>query len=141
MKIYFATSISGVITEDSNFNNRELINTLKEHGNVLSEHFANADIQSVGEKELTDKFIHDRDMGWIDESDCIVADVTNPSLGVGYEIRHGIVTGKKILCLKRKNGKRLSAMITGSGKVIVKEYSDIKEAKIIISEFFKTNYE
>jgi 2'-deoxynucleoside 5'-phosphate N-hydrolase len=136
MKIYFATSISGVISEDSNYNNTELIKILKEHGTVLSEHFANADIQSIGEQELSDKFIHDRDMGWIDESDCIVADVTNPSLGVGYEIRHGIVTGKKILCLKRRNGKRLSAMITGSGKVTVKEYSDIKEAETIIREFF-----
>ncbi|MDD5363340.1 MAG: nucleoside 2-deoxyribosyltransferase [Ignavibacteria bacterium] len=138
MKIYFATSISGVITEDSNYNNIELIKILKEYGTVLSEHFANADIQSIGEKELSDQFIHDRDMGWIDESDSIVADVTNPSLGVGYEIRHGIVTGKKILCLKRKNGKRLSAMITGNGKVTVKEYTDIEEAKNIIGGFFSS---
>ena len=136
MKIYFATSISGVITEDSNFNNRELINILKGYGTVLSEHFANADIQSTGEKELPDKSIHDRDLGWIDESECIVADVTNPSLGVGYEIRYGMDRGKKILCLKRNNGKRLSAMITGNGIVTVKEYSDIKEAKNIIHEFF-----
>lgn len=136
MKIYFATSISGMITEESGFNNTELIKILKEYGEVLTEHFSNADIQITGEKDLTDKFIHDRDIGWINESEVIIADVTNPSLGVGYEIRYGIDTGKRILCLKRRNGKRLSAMISGNGRVAVEEYSGIDEAKKIIEKFF-----
>ncbi|MCE1166409.1 MAG: nucleoside 2-deoxyribosyltransferase [Bacteroidetes bacterium] len=136
MKIYFATSISGYIGEDSAYNNAGLIEILKNYGEVLTEHFSNADIQEVGEKDLTDKYIHDRDIGWIDMSEVIVADVTNPSLGVGYEIRYGIDTGKKILCLKRKNGKRLSAMIAGNGRVTVEEYESLDEAKKIIERFF-----
>ncbi len=137
MKIYFATSISGYIGEDSAYNNSELIKILKGYGTVLTEHFSNADIQEVGEKDLTDKYIHDRDIGWIDESEVIVADVTNPSLGVGYEIRYGMDNGKKILCLKRKNGKRLSAMISGNGRVTVGEYDSIQEAAGIIDKFLK----
>ncbi len=140
MKIYFATSISGVITDDSAHYNKELINILKNFGEVLTEHFSNADLQRKGEAKLTDKFIHDRDVKWIDEAECIIADVTNPSLGVGYEIRYGIERGKKILCLKRKDRKRLSAMIKGNGMVDTAEYGSIAEASEIIKNFFNKNY-
>jgi hypothetical protein len=66
--------------------------------------------------------IHDRDMRWISESDLVVAEVTNPSLGVGYEIGRTVERNgnrynqQRILCLYREEGKpekRLSAMIDG----------------------------
>jgi len=133
MKIYFATSISG--SNDAIINNILLIETLKKYGSVLTEHFAS--VSKTGETNLSDKEIHDRDLGWIDECDVIVAEVSNPSLGVGYEIRYGIEHGKRILCLKQKNGKRLSAMITGSDYLEVEEYAGEEEVKKIISDFFE----
>ena len=48
---------------------------------------------------LSDQEIHDRDLQWIIESDMLVAEVTIPSLGVGYEIGRAIEMGKPILCL------------------------------------------
>ncbi len=135
MKIYYATSISGVQSEDSERINRELIDYLKESGEVLTEHFANPGIKITGETDITNRDIHDRDMKWLIESDVIVAEVSNPSLGVGYELGRALEKNKKILCLCRKNIKRLSAMITGNGKMTVKYYESIDDAKNIIRDF------
>ena len=67
----------------------------------------------MGENSLTDTEIFERDMAWIEESDVVVAEVTTPSLGVGYELGQAESMGKKIICLFRKvEGKRLSAMIS-----------------------------
>ena len=35
---------------------------------------------------IDDKWIHDRDVEWLHQADVVVAEVTQPSLGVGYEI-------------------------------------------------------
>ena len=55
----------------------------------------------MGESALSDKQIHDRDMKWLLESDLIVAEVTNPSLGVGYEIGRAIGYEKNYLPIQR----------------------------------------
>lgn len=131
MKIYFATSIRGY--SGSAVDNNGIILLLKKYGEVLTEHFA--DLKNDGETELSDKEIHDRDLRWIDECDAIVAEVTNPSLGVGYEIRYGLENGKRILCIKQRNGKRLSAMISGCDYLEVEEYDKLKQLDLIFSDF------
>ena len=132
MKIYFATSIRG--SADNTIDNAELISKLKNYGEVLTEHFTS--IKTDGETDLPDKQIHDRDLKWIDDCDAIVAEVTNPSLGVGYEIRYGIETGKRVLCLKQKNGKKLSAMISGCDFIEIEWYESINDLDEILSDFF-----
>lgn len=132
MKIYFATSIRG--SSGSAVDNNSIILLLKKYGDVLTEHFA--DIKAEGETGLSDKEIHDRDLRWIDECNVIVAEVTNPSLGVGYEIRYGMENGKRILCIKQRNGKRLSAMISGCDYLELEEYEELKELSSILGDFF-----
>ncbi|MCI0473989.1 MAG: nucleoside 2-deoxyribosyltransferase [Ignavibacteria bacterium] len=127
MNIYYATSIRGTLDENSGRINKFIIETLRKHGNVLTEHFANLDKTAEGETELTDKQIHDRDIDWISQSDLIVAEVTNPSLGVGYEIARGLQIGKKVVCLKANNGKRLSAMIAGCADIDLIIYNNESE--------------
>ena len=74
-------------------------------------------------------------MNWLITSNIIIAEVTNPSLGVGYEIGRAIEFKKKIVCLYRpQNGKRLSAMITGSKDIILENYSDFNSLKIILKK-------
>jgi len=66
----------------------------------------------------------------------LVAEVSTPSFGVGYEIGRAVESNKKILCLyKEKKGQRLSAMIAGCDAIITKKYKDLEEAKDIISHF------
>ena len=48
----------------------------------------------------------------------------------GYEIRTALEIGKKVICLFRiKKGQRLSAMISGSRKIINLNYNNIKSLK------------
>lgn len=77
-----------------------------------------------------DRFIHDRDVDWLRQSDgdywlliwpwavsagvwpltflcsVIVAEVTQPSLGVGYELGRAVAMKKQILCLFRPSSGR-----------------------------------
>ena len=140
MKIYYAMSISGGYSKDIEAINIELIKYLKEFGEVLTEHFSNPELIGVGEKLINDKEIHDRDMDWIFMADVIIAEVSNPSLGVGYEIGRGVENNKKILCLRKKSDKRLSAMVSGCEKLTLEYYDNLTEAKNVIGKFIELNF-
>lgn len=136
MKIYFAGSIRG--GRDDVHIYLEIIKHLQTKGEVLTEHIGSAALNSMGEDGVTDVFIHDRDMAWLLSSDVIVAEVTNPSLGVGYELGRGYEHGIKILCLYRESeNRKLSAMISGSNKITSENYKTIEEAKKIINNYFE----
>ena len=128
MKIYFAGSIRGGRDDAEIYS--QIIQFLQGYGQVLTEHVGEKDLNEMGESTLSDKQIHDRDMKWLLESDLMVAEVTNPSLGVGYEIGRAIESGKQILCLYRESSdKRLSAMIAGSNDLTVIQYQNIDSLK------------
>ena len=136
MRIYFAGSIRGGRDDVELY--IDIIEYLKNFGEVLTEHIGNQIISSDGENNMSDSDIHDRDMNWLLDSDIIIAEVTNPSLGVGYEIGRAIENNKKIICLYRKNNKnRLSAMIAGSEKIININYSDLNDFKLLIDKHLK----
>ena len=136
MKIYFAGSIRGGRDDADLY--LEIIKYLKNFGEVLTEHVGDNLITSSGESSINDTAIHDRDIDWLISSDIIVAEVTNPSLGVGYEIGRAIEYNKKIICLYRESkGKRLSAMISGSNKIINIKYADFDEFKLLINQYIK----
>jgi len=135
MNIYFAGSIRGGREDVKIY--QEIITHLGKFGTVLTEHIADTDLESIGEKDLSDKEIHDRDLEWLKRSDVLIAEVTSPSLGVGYEIKTAITWKKKILCLYRKQkGKSLSAMIAGCPEIEVNYYESLSEAKEILNRYF-----
>ena len=130
MKIYFAASIRGGRDDEQLY--RELILELQQLGTVLTEHIAHPRDLELG---MTDREIYDRDMAWLAEADVVVAEVTTPSLGVGYEVAMAEGFGIPILCLFRpSSGRSLSAMIGGSGLPVV-EYETVPEAGPRISHF------
>lgn len=132
MKIYFSGSIRGG-QEDADIY-KQIIDELKKYGTVLTEHIGS----KVQETNLTDEEIHDRDLKWVMESDVVVAEVTTPSLGVGYEIGRAAEFNKPIICLYRKNGKKqVSAMIAGCSQVKSFEYTTLEDAKQVLNEQFR----
>ena len=136
MKIYFAGSIRGGRDDADLY--KQIINHLELFGEVLTEHIGDKNLEVSGEDTMNDAYIHNRDLEWILQSDIVVAEVTTPSLGVGYEIGRAIENKKRVLCLYRSNsGKRLSAMIAGSPDIAVEEYKTIIDAKDIIDNYFK----
>ena len=138
MKIYFAGSIRGGRDDAKIYS--QIIDYLQGYGQVLTEHVGKKDLNVMGESKLSDKQIHDRDLKWLAESDLMVAEVSNPSLGVGYEIGRAIEAGKLIICLYRKvKDKNLSAMINGSEKIYIHEYNNIEEVKQYLKTYFSIN--
>ncbi len=136
MKIYFAGAIRGGRDDGAIY--LEFITLLQKYGTVLTEHIGSKTLSALGEFEVTSEYIYNRDIDWIKECDVVVAEVTQPSLGVGYEIAKAEEWGKRILCLYRPSeGKRLSAMIQGSKHTNVKEYQNLSETKEILDMFFK----
>lgn len=135
MKFYFAASISGGRQDVDIYS--QFIKYLTNFGEVLTEHIGDKDLEKTGEKELSDVEIHDRDLMWLYDADVIVAEVTTPSLGVGYEIARAFEAGKRVVCLYRKQeGKRLSAMITGNKKLEIYYYDNFNEAKNVLDKLF-----
>lgn len=134
MKIYFAGSIRGGRDYARTYD--ELIGHIEQSATVLTEHIRHDDLTTRGEETLSDAEIYARDMSWLNESDAIIAEVSAPSLGVGYELGQAEELGKPMLCLLDVSGKaRLSAMLSGNPKMTVVEYNDLSEAKRCIQTF------
>jgi nucleoside 2-deoxyribosyltransferase len=128
MKIYFAGSITGGRGDSGLY--QEIITLLKDRATILTEHIGSSTLSSYGETNLSSQAIYERDCGWIRESDAIVAEVTQTSLGVGYELGLAEALGKKIICLYRPDpSRRLSAMLTGNKNFIIIEYQTVEELR------------
>lgn len=134
LRIYFCGSIRGGRQDAQLYN--DLIGFMKNFGNVLTEHIGRTDL--VDERETPPSQVHERDLTWLRSADLVIAEVSTPSLGVGYELGRAVEMGKPILCLFRKQeGKSLSAMISGSPGIVTLEYENVEEAKRRIEGFIK----
>lgn len=126
MDIYFAGAIRGGREKVNDY--QKIINKLEEIGNVLTTHIANKEIGDKGENNMTPKEIYDRDIVWLKSSELIVAEVSVPSLGIGYELGLAESLGKKIICLYDVNSnKTLSAIIEGNKNFEIIKYNNIEE--------------
>ena len=134
MKIYFAASIRG--GRDYARDYKKIISQLSIYGQVLTEHIGQNNLESSGE-DISENTIFERDTKWLRESDIIVAEVTQPSLGVGYEIALGESLGKRIVCLFKQQSGNLSAMIKGNRKLEVLEYKSVNEIPAKLKQVFQ----
>jgi nucleoside 2-deoxyribosyltransferase len=113
MKIYFAGSIRGG-REDRHWY-QQIVTELRQFGDVLTEHIGDVALGADGDKNMTVGQIYERDMQWLMSADVVVAEVSTPSLGVGYELRVAEERGIPVLCLyNEESGRSLSAMIAGN---------------------------
>ena len=138
MKIYFAGSIRGGREDRKKY--FELIEFLSTQAEVLTEHVGLESLGKNGEGELHDEAIYQRDLEWLSSADAVVAEVTTPSLGVGYEIGIAEKLGKPVLCLfdESRSEFRLSAMLSGNSKVQTFRYQALGQAKQKISDFLES---
>lgn len=112
MKVYFACSIKGG-GDTSNY--LGILQALKAEGaDVISEIFVN-DALNYGGSPLPADQIYNRDVTMIQDADVVIAEVSNPSLGVGYELAYAENLKRPILCLYNSDSdKSLSAMVLGN---------------------------
>lgn len=132
-KIYFACSIRGGRDDQPIY--AEIVKTIKQNGIVLSELFVDKKLTAQGSPESSD-YLRKRCLDWIIEADGIIAEVTNPSLGVGYEIASAENLGKPILALFRpSSGRKLSAMVGGSPHLKLVEYEKPQDLDSVLKRF------
>lgn len=134
MKIYFAGSIRGGEPDREWF--QQLITYIKQYAQVMTEQ--SFDFSYDEEIKKDDVWIYTTDMGWLRESDALIAEVTAPSLGVGYEIAKAEEWGIPVLMLYRDSPNRApSAMLNGNKNLPMITYNEKKEALEAINEFIK----
>jgi len=136
MKIYFAGSIRGGRDDAALYHC--IISLLAEYGEVLTEHVGDTGLTAAGEDELTDQAIYEQDVAWLAEADVVIAEVTVPSHGVGYEIGQAEAMGKPILCLHRASAERpLSAMLAGNSALRCETYVLVDDLKPVLDRFLQ----
>ena len=73
---------------------------------------------------------------FIQETFNVIAEVSMPSLGVGYELGIAEKLKKQILCLyQQRDEMKLSAMLSGNEAFNCRSYKNFVEAQSIIDEF------
>jgi len=135
MIIYCAGPISGDTTYQENY--KKIIKIVDLQG-----HSALAELNGKFKSSipLSDKQIYTRDIKWIDGSQLMIAEISGPSLGVGFEIAYALFQKEiPVLALASIEVVKNSAMITGcnSNLLTVVRYSSSDEIKKIIVKYLK----
>jgi nucleoside 2-deoxyribosyltransferase len=137
MKIYFSGAISAGRDHAAVY--QHMVARLQAQGHtVLSAHVAEPDVLER-EKDVPAPVVFDRDVKWIDECDLMIAEVSTPSTGVGYEYGYALQIGKPVLCAYR-SGLRMSKMITGNPapNLTVVTYADELELDQKVDAFLES---
>ncbi|XP_031820675.1 2'-deoxynucleoside 5'-phosphate N-hydrolase 1 isoform X2 [Sarcophilus harrisii] len=117
LSLYFCGSIRGERQDRALYG--RIVSRLRRFGVVLTEHVAAAELGAR----------------------VVVAEVTQPSLGVGYELGRAVAMNKRILCLFRpQSGRVLSAMIRGAAdgtRFQVWDYEE-NEVETLLDRYFET---
>lgn len=111
MNIYFACSITGGREDEPIY--QKIVAVLQADGHeVPTALLAGSNVIEL-EVVVDPVEVYTRDTGWIESCDLLVAEVSTPSHGVGYEIGYALGLGKSVFCLHRE-GIPVSKMITGN---------------------------
>ena len=111
MNIYFACSLTGGREFEPVYQVITQALAADSH-TVPTAHLAETGVLPL--EAVIDPFeVYSRDTAWIRESDALIAEVSVPSHGVGYEIGYARGLGKPVLALY-KSGRSVSKMISGN---------------------------
>jgi nucleoside 2-deoxyribosyltransferase len=136
MNIYFACSITGGREFEPVY--QEIVSALESDGHEIpTSHLVRSEVME-NERILAPHDVYERDVNWIKNCDVLIAEVSVPSHGVGYEIAFALNIGKPVLCIHQKE-RRVSKMITGNPDLTltVKSYSDIEDAIMQMRTFLR----
>jgi nucleoside 2-deoxyribosyltransferase len=134
MNIYFACSITGGRDLEPVF--QAIVRALLEDGHTVpTAHLADSNIKAY-ETFITPLEVYSRDTEWIRNCDVLIAEVSTPSHGVGYEVGYALGLLKPVLCVHR-SGLAVSKMLSGNpdNRLQVRAYRDADEASSIIRTF------
>ena len=110
MDLYFSCSLTGGRQDQPTY--AAMVEHLQGLGHrVLTAHLAGKDVLAT-DAVSTPEAVFERDTAWLRASEAVIAEVSTPSHGVGFEVAYALERGKPVLCLAR-DGVRVSKMLTG----------------------------
>jgi len=136
MNIYFSCSITGGRKDQYIY--QRIVDYLIENGHeVPTAHLASSDVMK-DESDINAVDVYQRDMEWVKNCDALIAEVSTPSHGVGYEIAAAIFLGKQAMCCYHKD-KKISKIISGNTNKNVHVFAYDSEDELIseIESFLK----
>lgn len=112
MNIYFACSITGGRQDESIY--QKIVAAMLADGHAVpTAMLAGSEVtQLEGSAHPADE-VYARDVAWIEGADAMVAEVSTPSHGVGFEIGYALNLGKPVLAIYDQS-RVLSKMILGN---------------------------
>jgi nucleoside 2-deoxyribosyltransferase len=136
MNVYFACSITGGRNDELVY--QRLVSALQELGHqVPTALLASSEVIPL-EGIVHPAEVYTRDVAWIRGCNFLLAEVSTPSHGVGYEIGYALSVGKHVLCLYRQ-GCKVSKMILGNPdpQLTVKPYESVDGAVAILYAYLE----
>jgi 2'-deoxynucleoside 5'-phosphate N-hydrolase len=134
LNIYFACSITGGREFEPVY--QAVVQAMLADGHeVPTSELAESSIQEL-ELCIAPEEVYSRDVAWIRAADALVAEVSTPSHGVGYEIGYALGLGKPVFACHRRD-RRISKMLSGNpdGNLALGEYAELEEAVQIVRTF------
>ena len=110
MDLYFSCSLTGGRQDQPAY--AAMVGHLQALGHrVLTAHLAFESVMAA-DGGLSPEAVFERDTTWLRDCDAVIAEVSTPSHGVGFEIAYALERGRPVLCLARED-VRVSKMLTG----------------------------
>ena len=143
MKIYFGFTVagdrSGIETA------RRVVQLLQTLGHeVLTRHLVE-DNAWEADRRISAQDVYRRDMGWLEQCDLFIAEVSGSSFGLGFETGYLLGATKKrvILLYRRELQSRVSLLITGNSHAncTLMPYTTMEEVEnLLIGRVHKKQY-
>lgn len=125
MNIYVSGSIYGGTQKIDTY--KVMIEELEKYGVVVDKQIADPNTIANEEFQTDEEIFQDLEEKLIN-ADIVFAEVSVPSLGVGYELGFADKLGKKIIAIYDENyTKKVSTMIRGNKRIKLIPYRDINE--------------
>lgn len=134
MNLYFSCSLTGGRDHETTYG--LIVDHLLDQGHeVPTAHLARPEVMEV-ERVIDPREVYARDVEWIRACDAVIAEVSTPSHGVGYEIAFALGLSKPVLCLYHERAS-VSKMITGNDSpgLVLATYREVDEARQAIDAF------
>jgi nucleoside 2-deoxyribosyltransferase len=136
VNVYFSCSLTGG-REDQDIYGHIVDHLLVRGHEVPTAHLARPEVMDL-ERVVIPADVYRRDIDWIEGCQAMIAEVSTPSHGVGYEVAYALARGKPVLCCYRE-GKPVSKMLTGNDSpgLEVRAYRDESHAMELVDAFLQ----
>ena len=134
LNLYFACSLTGGRQDEWAYG--VIVTHLERAGHEIpTAHLADPDVMEL-EKVSAAAEIYERDTQWIRGCNALIAEVSTPSHGVGYEIAYALGLSKPVLCCYQE-GVTVSKMILGNDSrgLTIKSYRNEDELRELLDQF------